>query len=207
MLDRSRRRWHRVGSMPSRRVRTRGSCRGSSRRRRGGSRRSLAPLRSSLHRERERRPRSRESPAGVGRAAVDRRWCAGSRSCGAGRSGRGPRGRAATCRRRRTALQAGTSEAIPRASAVRARRCAASTSGTWCARNVPSIRLPSSSFGPVHPLGVRSTMHGHAGRRTSPDRARSLISAISSKTSSMQAASAWCTSVGSDPSTNQGRWP
>src|SRR5699024_10940021 len=32
--------------------------------------------------------------------------------------------------------------------------------GTWCARKVPSICLPSTSFGPVQPFGVRSTIIG-----------------------------------------------
>ena len=39
-----------------------------------------------------------------------------------------------------------------------------SPSGTWCERQVPSIRLPSTSFGPVQPLGVRSTIIGQRGR-------------------------------------------
>jgi hypothetical protein len=47
-------------------------------------------------------------------------------------------------------------------------RCAAFprtfASGTWCERNVPSTGRPSTSCGPVQPLGVRSTIAGH-GRR------------------------------------------
>ena len=38
---------------------------------------------------------------------------------------------------------------------------ASSASGTWCARNVPSIWIPSTTFGPVQPFGVRSTIIGH----------------------------------------------
>jgi hypothetical protein len=36
-------------------------------------------------------------------------------------------------------------------------------SGTWCARNVPSMGIPSTSFGQVHPLGVRKDDHGPDG--------------------------------------------
>ena len=47
-------------------------------------------------------------------------------------------------------------------------RCAGSAftslSGTWCARKVPSTFTPSTSFGPVQPLGVRMRMTGQAGR-------------------------------------------
>lgn len=57
------------------------------------------------------------------------------------------------------------------------------------------MRCPSTSFGPVHPLGVRSTIIGHRGRSTSSassPAARSLMSAISSSTSSSSAANrAW----------------
>ena len=38
-----------------------------------------------------------------------------------------------------------------------------SPSGTWCARNVPSIGMPSTTFGPVQPLGVRRTIIGQRG--------------------------------------------
>ena len=36
--------------------------------------------------------------------------------------------------------------------------------GTWWARKEPSICLPSTTLGPVQPLGVRSTIMGHTGR-------------------------------------------
>src|ERR1700690_1582621 len=36
--------------------------------------------------------------------------------------------------------------------------------GTWCARNVPSICKPSTTFGPVQPLGDLSTIIGQRGR-------------------------------------------
>ena len=38
-----------------------------------------------------------------------------------------------------------------------------SPAGTWWARNEPSTFLPSTSFGPVQPFGVRSTIIGQAG--------------------------------------------
>ena len=44
----------------------------------------------------------------------------------------------------------------------------ASAIGTWCARQVPSTGSPSTTLGPVHPLGVFSTMAGQAGRVRSP---------------------------------------
>ena len=40
-------------------------------------------------------------------------------------------------------------------------------SGTWCARHVFSTGTPSTSAGPVHPFGLRSTIIGHRGRSTS----------------------------------------
>ena len=39
-----------------------------------------------------------------------------------------------------------------------------SASGTWCERKEPSIWTPSTTFGPVQPLGVRSTIIGQRGR-------------------------------------------
>ena len=36
--------------------------------------------------------------------------------------------------------------------------------GTWCERQLPSTGLPSTSFGPVQPFGVRSTIIGQVGR-------------------------------------------
>ena len=50
-----------------------------------------------------------------------------------------------------------------------------SASGTWCERHVPSTGLPSTSFGPVQPFGVRRTSIGQWGRSTvSPRRALAL---------------------------------
>ena len=49
--------------------------------------------------------------------------------------------------------------------------------GTWCDRHVPSAGLPSTSFGPVQPLGVRRMIIGHAARgRRRPLRAARWIS-------------------------------
>ena len=36
-------------------------------------------------------------------------------------------------------------------------------SGTWCARKVPSMGSPSTSFGPVQPFGERRMIIGHSG--------------------------------------------
>ena len=41
-------------------------------------------------------------------------------------------------------------------------------SGTWCERNDPSAGRPSTSFGPVQPFGVRSTIIGQRGRSVTP---------------------------------------
>ena len=52
------------------------------------------------------------------------------------------------------------------------RRCSAFSralpTGTWWARNVPSTGLPSTSFGPVQPFGVRRTIAGQRGRSRKP---------------------------------------
>ena len=64
---------------------------------------------------------------------------------------------------------------------------ARSASGTWWERNEPSAGRPSTSLGPVQPLGVRSTIIGQRGRpRSPPSRARLWISAISAATSSQR---------------------
>ena len=67
--------------------------------------------------------------------------------------------------------------AVARRTVPRACSCAASLpawqdapafsrrrSGTWCARQKPSTLWPSTSFGPVQPLGERSTIIGQRGR-------------------------------------------
>ncbi len=80
--------------------------------------------------------------------------------------------------------------------------------GTWCDRHVPSTGLPSTSFGPVQPLGVLNTIIGHRGRSvTPPSRAAFWIAWISSITVSIVAASCWWTLAGSSPSTKYGLWP
>ena len=80
-----------------------------------------------------------------------------------------------------------------------------SASGTWWERNVPSAGSPSTTFGPVQPFGVRSTIIGQRGRVWPPSsRARRWIAAISSSTSSSVAAISWCIVAGSSPSTKRG---
>ena len=82
-------------------------------------------------------------------------------------------------------------------------RRGAPASGTWCERQVPSTGTPSTSFGPVQPFGVRSTIIGQRGRARAPPSARASrwIAAISSSTASSVAASGWCIGAGSSPST------
>jgi hypothetical protein len=70
--------------------------------------------------------------------------------------------------------------------------------------HAPSTGSPSTSFGPVQPFGVTSTIIGQRGRSPAPP---ALIRAISSKTSSKAAAMRSCIARGSDPSTYTGRCP
>ncbi len=68
-------------------------------------------------------------------------------------------------RPRRTAPRAGSCAAILRAApgelhVLRGGPTVHGSSGTWWARNEPSIGLPSTTFGPVQPLGERSTIIG-----------------------------------------------
>ena len=80
--------------------------------------------------------------------------------------------------------------------------------GTWWERKVPSVGRPSTLFGPVQPLGVRSTIIGQRGRSVErPSRAARWMAAISSMTVSIVAAMAWCTVRGSSPSTTWGWYP
>ena len=82
--------------------------------------------------------------------------------------------------------------------------------GTWWDRQLPSIRLPSTSLGPVQPFGERSTIIGQ-GRRAAVffrlPRASCWMSRISSRQWSRVAANAWCISAGSEPETTYGAWP
>ena len=67
----------------------------------------------------------------------------------------------------------GRYERIHASSAARCSGFSASfASGTWWARKVPSIGWPSTSLGPVQPLGVRRTIIGQRGRSAAPSRAR-----------------------------------
>ena len=92
--------------------------------------------------------------------------------------------------RRRTARRAGTSAASPPAAADARAFSRTPGSGTWWARQVPSTGCPSTSCGPVQPLGVRSTIMGQRGRSVTPSlRARRWMAAIRSSALSMAAAS------------------
>ena len=58
-------------------------------------------------------------------------------------------------------------------------RCAGlsrtSENGTWCERQEPSALWPLTSFGPVQPLGLRSTIIGQRGRSALPLARASLL--------------------------------
>ena len=76
--------------------------------------------------------------------------------------------------------------------------------GTWCERQVPSTGLPSTSFGPVQPLGVRRMIIGQRGRTAVAGARRACwIAAISSRTASSVAAIAGAR-AGSSPATMYG---
>ena len=82
-----------------------------------------------------------------------------------------------------------------------------SPAGTWWARNEPSTFLPSTSFGPVQPFGVRSTIIGQAGfSSVVPERAWPWIRPISSQASS-NAAAIWTSTPSSSPETSSGLQP
>ena len=107
------------------------------------------------------RPRRPRGPAAAARCAAVRRWrTAWPTSAGRPRA-RGPAARARGGRRRRRARRGGRS----RSHSSSIRRCSGSSaspdSGTWWARLVPSTCLPSTTSGPVQPLGVRRTIAGH----------------------------------------------
>ena len=83
-----------------------------------------------------------------------------------------------------------------------------SSSGTWCARQVPSTGLPSTNFGPVQPFGVRITSIGHIGRVASfLSRAFFWIVRTSATISSITAAMPLCMVIGSSPSRKYGLYP
>ena len=86
---------------------------------------------------------------------------------------------------------------------------AKSVTGTWWARNVPSICWPSTTFGPVQPFGRAQHDHRPLGRADHCrfERASSWIAAISSSAQSSAAAISWWTAAGSSPLTNTGAWP
>ncbi|CAO0833287.1 hypothetical protein SMICM17S_00683 [Streptomyces microflavus] len=75
-------------------------------------------------------------------------------------------------------------------------------------RQVPSTGSPSTSFGPVQPLGVRSTIMGERGRSVAPSsRAARWNAAIRSTAVSIAATIARWTVAGSSPVTYSGSWP
>ena len=114
------------------------------------------------------RPRSRRNPADRGRASTGRHWRAGWRSCGGRPRARAPRSPAAARRRRRTVPAGGSSASSPRAAATCSGFSAISANGTWCERQNPSVLSPSTSFGPVQPLGVCRMIIGQLGRWVEP---------------------------------------
>src|SRR5208282_3128475 len=74
-----------------------------------------------------------------------------------------------------------------------------------CARYVPSTGRPSTTLGPVQPLGVLRTIIGQRGRSVTPrSRASDWIRRISAMTLSSVSAIKGCIASGSCPSTNIG---
>ena len=136
------------------------------------------------------RPRSRGSRAAAARAAAGRRWRGGWRSSAARRPGPARPARGPALRARRTAPRAGMS-----ASTVRAREGARGSRGRLAAApderaRCPRPAAPSTSFGPVQPFGVRSTIIGQRGRSLAPPaRAARRISSISVTACSIAVAS------------------
>ena len=120
---------------------------------------------------RARRPRSRGSRAGAGRAAARRRWRGGWRPSGARPWAPARPARRRAARRRRRAPRAGSCASTPSSAARCSGFSASWESGTWWERNVPSTSCPSTSCGPVQPLGVTSTIIGQRGRSTRPSSA------------------------------------
>jgi len=80
--------------------------------------------------------------------------------------------------------------------------------GTWWARKQSSTGFPSTSLGPVQPLGERNTIMGQRGRVVSPVvRACCWMRLISRMAQSRVAAICWCIFSGSLPSTKRGSQP
>jgi hypothetical protein len=77
-------------------------------------------------------------------------------------------------------------------------------SGTWCARCVPSMHAVHL-FGPVQPLGERSTIMGQRRRRLKPSaRASTWMARMASSEVSSAEAISPCISAGSSPDTKRG---
>ena len=156
------------GSTPSRPGRRAGTWSGFARSHREGMRPARASPRSSSSPARRPRRRSRGSRAERGRAGPRRRSRSGWHSCAGRRAAQLSEARGRARLPRRTAPPVGSSAATaPAAAADRGGR-ARPASGTWCERQVPSTGTPSTSFGPVQPFGVRSTITGQRGRSAPP---------------------------------------
>jgi hypothetical protein len=70
---------------------------------------------------------------------------------------------------------------------------------------VPSVFLPSTTFGPVQPFGERKMIMGQLGRFLKPfARASRWMRRMSAVTVSSVAAMSWCILSGSSPSTKYG---
>ena len=127
--------------------------------------------------------------------AAGRRWRADWRSCGACPVGARSRNSSdELALSRRTALRA-CSERIHFSSCAAARGSSCtSRMGTWWARQKPSTLWPSTSSGPVQPLGERRTIIGQRAVDVALPLARALLwmARISSTHCSSVAAIAWC---------------
>ena len=83
-----------------------------------------------------------------------------------------------------------------------------SPKGTWWDLQEPSVRFPSTVFGPVHPFGVRRRIIGHRGRAVLPAlRASRWMERISATTVSIVVAIERCIVAGSSPSTKCVAYP
>ena len=149
-----------------------------------------------------RRPRSRGSRAAeVAEQLAAVRVRVGAHPPLAARAQRA-RARARGGRSRRTAPRAGSCAATPRAAAGAPALSRTSASGTWCERQVPSTGLPSTSFGPVQPFGVRRTIIGQRGRPGVPPlraRSRWISRDLVERRRRGRPRTRWCTGPGSSP--------
>ena len=136
-----------------------------------------------------RRSRSSCPPLATGLALIRRSPC-----------GRAPAAPPPAGPPRRTAPRDGRNAARPPARPG-ASVVAPSAAGTWWARKVPSTGSPSTTSGPVHPFGVRSTIIGHARARSPRRRCGRPAGSprCGRERGRIVAASCWCTVAGSSP--------